>query len=124
VYAFATAIFNRYPQVGQGEANTALTPHVLRSLGYRDPVEMCRTGEALGVWQTGMREAEAPARVADHLAEVFARIGMPGRLRDVQVPQEGLPLVLDDSMKNFNADPKREFLEHRSELLDVLRACW
>ena len=124
VYAFATALFNRYPDVGQGEANAALTPHVLRALGYRNPREMCNMAQALGVWRSGMSEAEAPARAADCLAEFLTKIGMPGGLRDLQVPEEGLPLIVEDSMKNFNADPKREFLEHRDELHRLIKTCW
>ena len=51
-------------------------------------------------------------------------LGMPARLRELDVPQEGLDAILDDSMKNFNADPKREFLQHREELRAALYACW
>lgn len=124
VYAFATALFNRYPEVSQGAANTALTPHVMRGMGYRDAREMCRIAEALGVWQTGMDAADAPLRVADHAEAFFARLSMPVRLRDLAVPQDGLAQLLEDSMKNFNADPKREFLAHRDELMRVLQSCW
>jgi len=124
VYAFATALFNRYPHIGQGEANAALTPHVMRKLGYRNPREMANLATVLGVFEPGMREEDAPARAADHLAATFARLGMPARLRELNVPEDGMPQVVEDSMKNFNADPKREFLEHRAELLEVSRACW
>ncbi len=124
VYAFATALFNRYPHVSQGEANTALTPHVMRAMGYRNLPEICRIAETLGVWQSGMSEADAPARAADHLGQYFARMGMASRLRDLQVPEEGLAQIVEDSMKNFNADPKREFLEHKDELLEVIGKCW
>jgi len=124
VYAFATAIFNRYPHIGQGEANTALSPHVLRALGYRNPREMCNLAQTLGVWRAGMDEAEAPTRAADHLGKLFEGLGMVGRLRDLQVPENELHLIVEDSMKNFNADPKREFLEHREELLEVIKKCW
>jgi alcohol dehydrogenase class IV len=121
VYAFATALFNRYPHIGQGEVNAALSAHVIRKLGYRDPREMVLVADGLGVPGS---ESDAPARAGDYLEAFFAKIGMPARLRDLQVPQDGLPLILEDSMKNFNADPKREFLEHRDELRDVLIACW
>jgi alcohol dehydrogenase class IV len=124
VYAFATALFNRYPEVSQGEANTALTPSVMRRMGYRDPREMCRIAENLGVWQPGVSEAEAPLRIADHAEKFFASLPMPVRLRELNVPREGLAQLLEDSMKNFNADPKREFLEHRDELMSVLESSW
>jgi alcohol dehydrogenase class IV len=124
VYAFATALFNRYPHIGQGEANAALTPHVMRKLGYRNPREMANLATVLGVFEPGMREEDAPARAADYLAETFAKLGMPVRLRELNVPEDGMPQIVEDSMKNFNADPKREFLEHRAELLEVGKACW
>ena len=124
VYAFATAIFNRYPHVGQGEANAALTPHVMRKLGYRNPREMANLATVLGVFGPGMNEADAPARAADHLAATFAKLGMPTRLRDLNVPEDAMEAIVEDSMKNFNADPKREFLEHRDELRAVANSCW
>jgi len=124
VYAFATALFNRYPHIGQGEANAALTPDVMRKLGYRNPREMVNLATLMGVFDSGMREEDAPARAADHLAQTFAKLGMPSRLREFNVPEDGMPAIVEDSMKNFNADPKREFLEHREELLSVARACW
>ena len=106
----------------QGEANAALTPHVLRKLGYRNAKEMHAMAQGLGI--AGTNIDDAPARAADLLADTFAKLHMPARLRDLQVPEEGLPALLEDSMKNFNADPKREFLAHRDELMDVLKACW
>ncbi|MGH8663707.1 MAG: iron-containing alcohol dehydrogenase family protein [Burkholderiales bacterium] len=124
VYAFATALFNRYPHIGQGEANAALTPHVLRKLGYRNPREMVRIAEALEAFPAGAAETDAPARAADALARQFAALGMPARLRELEVPQAGLEPIVTDSMKNFNADPKREFLQHRAELAEALRVCW
>jgi alcohol dehydrogenase class IV len=124
VYAFATALFNRYPHIGQGEANSALTAHVMRGLGYRDAHAMANIATGLGLMAPGSNEADAPARVADDLMRTFSKLGMPGRLRDLDIPEEGLAAILEDSMKNFNADPKREFLEHREELLAVLRSAW
>ena len=53
-----------------------------------------------------------------------AGLGMPTRLRELRVPEDGLAAILEDSMKNFNADPKREFLHHRDALWGALRACW
>lgn len=67
---------------------------------------------------------DAPARAANALARCFADLGMPARLSELEIPADGIEALVEDSMKNFNADPKREFQHHRAELLETLRACW
>ncbi|MCB1740242.1 MAG: iron-containing alcohol dehydrogenase, partial [Gammaproteobacteria bacterium] len=124
VYAFATALFNRFPHISQGQANAALTPTVMRHLGERDPESLCRLGEGIGAWSPGMPEADAPLRAADQLEQLFGSLGFAARLRDLEVPQSAVLELLEDSMKNFNADPKREFLTHREVLHETLQACW
>ncbi len=123
-YAFATALFISFPHIGQGEANTALTGTVLRRLGSRDPQAIAQLARGLGAWDDSMPLDEAPARAADHLDGFFAQLGMPTRLRDLNFPREGLDKVLENSLKNFNADPRREFVRERDLLHDVLQAAW
>jgi len=124
VYAFAAALFNNFPHIGQGEANTALTGTVMRRLGARDPEATARIAHALGAWREGMPLADAPARAADHIETLFSELGMPTRLRELDFPREGLAIVLEQSLKSFNADPKREFIRERTLLEDVLQAAW
>jgi len=124
VYAFAAALFNRHEHVGQGEANAALTPMVMRKLGSRDPEAMCRIAAALGVWKEGDAVAEAPERAATELERIFTGLGMPIRLSQTKIPKESLAFILDNSMKNFNADPKREFVREKDMLRGVLEAAW
>lgn len=123
-YAFATALFICFPHIGQGEANTALTGTVLRRLGARDPEAIAYLAKGLGVWDESMPVAEAPLRAAAHLDQFFAGLGMPIRLRELDFPREGLARVLENSLKNFNADPKREFVRERELLFDVLQQAW
>jgi len=124
VYAFATAIFQLHPQIGQGEANTAITPTVIRRLGARDPVAMALIAQGLGVWQDGDDLAAAPERAAAELERVFGRASMPVRVGALGIPREGLPRIVENSLKNFNADPKREFVREREMLLELIDACW
>jgi len=123
-YAFATALFISFPHIGQGEANTALTGTVLRRLGSRDPRAMGNLARGLGVWNDAMPLADAPQLAADYLDKFFTGLGMPTRLRELDFPREGLDQVLENSLKNFNADPKREFVRERELLRDVLQAAW
>ena len=124
VYAFAAALFNQHEHVTQGQANAALTPGVIRKLGARDPEAMCRIGKAMNVWHAGEPVERAPERAANALARKFESLGMPVRLAHLDVPRDSLQNVLEHSLKNFNADPKREFIRERDLLWDVLPSTW
>jgi alcohol dehydrogenase class IV len=124
VYAFAAALFNLHGHVGQGEANSALTPGVTRKLGGRDPQAMCRIAAALDAWQEGDALDEAPERAARAIEQTLGSIGMPTRVRELGIPPESLEEILARSLKNFNADPRREFVREREFLREVLQATW
>lgn len=124
IYAFAAALFNMHPHVSQGEANCALAPGVMRKLGVRDPEAMAGIALALGVWQEGEPLAAAPLRAAGALEELFGSVGMPVRLSELGIPRESLPTIVERSLKNFNADPKREFLRERDLLLETIEHAW
>jgi alcohol dehydrogenase class IV len=124
VYAFATALFQMHAHVGQGDANAALTPMVMRKLGARDPEAMALIAQGLGVWRDSDGLAAAPEKAATELERVFSSAGMPVRVSGLNIPRESLPLIVENSLKNFNADPKREFVRERDLLLSVLEACW
>lgn len=124
VYAFATALFHLHPNIGQGEASAALTPMVMRKLGARDAQAMALIARGLGVWRDGDAIADAPDKAAAELERIFKTAEMPVRLSPLGFSRESLPLIVEKSLKNFNADPKREFVRERDMLLDTLQACW
>ena len=124
VYAFASALFNRHEHVSQGGAHCAMTPAVMRALGSRDPEAMCRIAAALGVWRDSEKIADAPLRAADELEKIFASIGQPANLSQIDIPRSSADAILAASMKNFNADPKREFVRERDLLGKVLASTW
>ncbi|MBM3358800.1 MAG: iron-containing alcohol dehydrogenase [Betaproteobacteria bacterium] len=123
-YAFVTALFSVYPRVAQGEANSALTGTVMRRLGARDVEAMARIAATLGAWNERMPPAQAPGLAADRLEEVFRAIGMPTRLSELGIDRGLFPRVIEYSLKNFNADPQREFVRERPLLEEVLAAAW
>jgi len=121
-YAFSTAIISIFPHVGQGEAYSALTGTMLRRLGHRDPEAMARIAAALGAGDGPA--AERPERIARKMEEVFRSLRMPTRLSGLSIESAKLPLVLEHSLKNFNADPKRDFVKERELLAEILMAAW
>lgn len=119
-YALATALFNLHAHVGQGEANSALTATVMRRFGMRDPEAMALIAGAFGA--TG--SAPAHERAADAVERTFADAGMPVKLRALDIPRDSIATILENSLMNFNADPKREFLHEQPALMATLDAAW
>ena len=124
VYAFATALFQMHVHVGQGEASAALSPTVLRKLGYRNPEAMALIAQGLGVWKDGDAIDSAPEKAAAELERLFKSIGAPTRVSELNIPRETLPQIVDNSLRNFNADPKREFIKERDMLQALIQDCW
>jgi len=120
-YAFSTALISVYPQVGQGEGYSTLMGTTLRQLGHRDPEAMTRIASALGIDGAA---ADAASRIADRMEVVFRSLGMPTRLSELGIARDGLPRVLELSLTNFNADPKREFVRERELLGEILQSAW
>ncbi len=119
-YALATALFNLHGHVGQGEANSSLTATVIRHFGARDPEAMALIAQAFEI--TDSRPAQE--RAAEAVERAFAQAGMPVKLRELDIPRDSLATVLENSLMNFNADPKREFLHERNALMAALEAAW
>lgn len=119
-YALATALFNLHGHVGQGEANSALTATVIRHFGARDPEAMALIAQAFAI--TDGRPAHE--RAAEAVESAFTQAGMPVKLRELNIPRDSLLTVLENSLKNFNADPKREFLHEQTALMAALEAAW
>ncbi len=121
-YAFSTSLISVFPQVGQGDAYAALIGTMLRRLGERDPEAMARIAAGLGV--AGGSPAGVPGRIAGRMEAELGALGMPTRLSGLGIARDKLPQVLELSLMNFNADPKREFVRERNFLGDVLDAAY
>jgi alcohol dehydrogenase class IV len=124
VYALAAATFNLIPSIGQGQANAALTGAAIRQFGGRCLDVTIGMGRAIGAWQDGMDEREAPLRVGNAVDELFRRFGMATRLRDLNVGKQQLAEVVQFSLKNFNADRERSFASEVDLLTATLQDAW
>jgi alcohol dehydrogenase class IV len=123
-YALATAIHLRYHHVGQGEATAALVPTVVRGMDPAEAEAALRLAEALEVGKAGMSAAEANAASADALASFYSGLGMPVRVRELEIPREDLPLLARDTLKNFNANPGQRAADQVERMLALLEAAW
>jgi alcohol dehydrogenase class IV len=78
----------------------------------------------LGVWQDGMSVAAATAATADALEVFYRSIGMPTRVHALEIPEADLPLLAQDTLKNFNANPGLRSEDYTDRMLQLLQAAW
>jgi alcohol dehydrogenase class IV len=124
IYALAAATFNLIPSIDQGQANAALTGAAIRQFGDKCLDVTIGMGRAIGAWEDGMDEREAPARIGNAVDELFRRFGMATRLRDLNVGREQLADIVGFSFKNFNADRERSFVNEAGLLSATLQDAW
>ena len=123
-YALATALHIRYGHVWQGEATASVMPTVTRRTSPADIGTAARIARALGVWNKGMTAQAAAEATAAALDDLYQNIGMPSRLRELQIPRGELPLLASDTLKNFNANPGDRPENYTAQMLDLLHAAW
>lgn len=123
-YALATALHIRYDHVWQGESTTAVMPTVTRLTPPEDIAVARRIASALGVWRDGMNTEAAAGATADALDTLYQRIGMPSRLRELDISRDDLPLLAEDTLKNFNANPGTRPDGYVDRMLRLLEAAW
>jgi alcohol dehydrogenase class IV len=123
-YALATALHIRYDSVHQGEATSAVMPTVTRLTPPPDVRAAQRIAAGLGVWRDDMSADAAATATADALTSLYRSIGMPTRVRDLAIPEDDLPLLARDTLKNFNANAASRSESYVDEMLQLLKAAW
>jgi len=123
-YALATALHIRYDHVWQGESTSAVMPAATRNALPSDPGIAMRVAEAIGVWKDGMDTQAAANATADALEKIYHTVGMPARVRDLDIPKGDLPLLAEDTLKNFNANPGDRPDDYTGRMLALLEAAW
>ena len=103
-YAVSTALHVRYPRVGQGESTAVVHAARIRLSEAFDLPSARRVAQSLAVWRDGMDGRAAALAVADRLEQLYLRMGMPIRLRDIAIPREDFPAIAAETVKNFNAN--------------------
>ncbi|MCA8926872.1 MAG: iron-containing alcohol dehydrogenase [Alphaproteobacteria bacterium] len=124
-YAVSTALHVRYPSVGQGESTSVLHATALRLAEGVDAEAAGRVADGLGVRHDGMGTAETAAAVADRLEAIYAGTGMPTRVGQLGIPEDDLPNIAAETVKNFNFNRGARSAEQQvADALRLLRAAW
>ena len=84
--------------------------------------QVCR---AVGISKDGRGGEEAALAIADWLEEIYDQIGMPTRLRQLDVQRDDLLNIAKETVKNFNANSGvRSAQEQVNGALKLLNAAW
>jgi alcohol dehydrogenase class IV len=118
-YAVSTALHVRYPHVGQGESTSVVHAAKIRLTESVDARSAQQVAEALGVWRDEIEGRQAALAVADRLDALYARIGVPTRLRQLNIPRQDLRNIANETVKNFNANAGERSAEGQIE--DAMR---
>jgi alcohol dehydrogenase len=120
VHAMAHVVGGRHG-VHHGTANAICLPHVIRfnadTLGgyYR------HVAEALGLDARDLGDEMAGEAAAQAVAQLAARIKLPGKLRDVGVPKSDLPACADGSLADSAIANNGRFAAEKELVLGVYR---
>ena len=83
-----------------GVANALLLPHVLRFNGKVCPDLYRNMGRAFGLEMDGTTDEEAVNKVADAVANLSKRLGIPQTLRELEIPEEMLPQLANQAIND------------------------
>ena len=124
VTALAHSLDTRYPECSHGAAYSILTAPGMRFNRSHNVGGQARVADALGVREPGADDAEASQAAADAVAGFFEAIGLPGALRDVGVPADGIAEIAEDAMTDFGLHRNIRPIAGVGELAAVLREAW
>ena len=124
VSALAHSLDTRYPDCSHGAAYSITTAQGMRFNRSHNVQGQARVADALGVREPGGSDAEAAELAADAIAGFFEAIGLPGALRDVGVPEDGIAEIAQDAMTDFGLHRNVRPVASVEELEAVLRGAW
>jgi alcohol dehydrogenase len=123
VHAMAHSLGGRFG-VPHGLANAILLPHVMRYNMEACTGQYAFVAEAMGCRKPETSEAEAAEEAVKAVEELSKNIGLPVRLKEIDVPRDGLKdcaeLSLSDGSIVYNPQPVFE----AEEVLKVYEAAW
>jgi alcohol dehydrogenase class IV len=120
VTALAHSLDTRFPECGHGDAYTILTPPGMRFNAESNVAGQARFAKAMGVKKDGMDDRQAAAAAADALEELFKQLGLPTRLSEVGVPEEGISQIAEDAMTDFGLHRNVRKIQNAGELAEIL----
>ncbi len=110
--------------VPHGEANAILLPHTMRYNLDASASRQRLIAEAIGVADGGMTDEEAGLAAADAVDGLCRELGLPRRLSDVDVPEDGLEYIAAATLHDRSLSTNPKPVTDAGPIMDVLRAAY
>ncbi len=110
--------------VPHGEANAILLPHTMRYNAEACADRLALIADAMGIDISAMTDDEAAHAAADRVENLRRSLGLPDRLRDVGVPEEGLELIASATLHDRALATNPRPVVDAAPIMTVLRQAW
>jgi alcohol dehydrogenase class IV len=110
--------------VAHGEANAIMLPHTMRYNLDGSAERQVLIAEAMGIDTSGLSAEEAGLAASDGVAQLCRTLGLPPRLRDVGVPEEGLELLAAATLHDRGLATNPKPISDAGPIMQVLRDAW
>jgi alcohol dehydrogenase class IV len=112
-----------YPRISHGESYSLTTSWGMRFNLEHAATGLARLAQGLNVG-TGLAEKDAAGRATDFIEDFYRKLGLPVRLRDVDIPKQDIPRIAQDAMGDFYLHQNARKVKHPSELEELLERMW
>ncbi|PKB70817.1 MAG: hypothetical protein BZY87_09885 [SAR202 cluster bacterium Io17-Chloro-G6] len=110
--------------VPHGDANAIMLPHTMRFNAEASADRQALIAQAMGVDTAGMSDYDAALAAANAVEDLRISLGLPGRLRDVGVPEEGLELIAAATLHDRALATNPRPVTDAGPIMSVLRNSW
>jgi len=110
--------------VPHGDANAIMLPHSMRFNAEASADRQALIAQAMGIDTSGMSDHSAAMAAADAVEDLRNSLGLPGRLRDVGVPEEGLELIAAATLQDRSLATNPTLVTDAGPIMSVLRNSW
>jgi len=123
VHAMAHSVGALYKSP-HGLANGILLPHVMLFNLEECPDRYALVAEAMGLDVRGLSDVDAGRKAAEAVWDLTKKIGLPQKLRDVDVPEDGLAAAAELSLSDGAIVYNPRLVMDAEEVLAVYKKAW
>jgi alcohol dehydrogenase class IV len=112
-----------YPHISHGDSYSLTTAWGMRFNQAETAAGLARLAHALGVGDRS-DAGKAAEQAMDFVEDFYRKLGMPVRLIDADIPQDGIERIARDAMGDFYLHQNARKVKDPSELVALLKQMW